>query len=77
MTWEDLIIWVGAPIGAESFQAPRKENAYNEPSVSFYKDGSVWVSGAKGSTRLYKNAPYGLMFYMWKQRAKEVENEQK
>lgn len=77
MTWEDLIILTFSPIGAESIQAPRNERSFNEPSVSFYKDGTVWVSGARGSTRLYKNAPYGLMYYMWKQRAKEVENEQK
>ena len=75
MTWEDFIKESGSNFTSECISAPRRENVYNEPSVSFYKDGSVWVSGARGSVRLFNKCPYDLMYQMFIQRYNEVKNE--
>jgi hypothetical protein len=72
MEWEDLLIKTGSDISALSVTCPRKDY-YNEPSVSLYKDGMVWVSGANGGVRLFKNCPYELMFEIFMQRVKECE----
>lgn len=74
-TWEEFVDWAEGDIGTESISAQMKKNVYNEPSVTFYKDGSVWVSGAKGSVRLFKYCPYDLMYDIWIQRHTEVEHE--
>ena len=72
ITWSDLKFYCGASINAESIQCPRNDKQYNAPSVSFYEDGTVWVSGAKGSVQMYKNCPYWLMCEIFKQRYNEV-----
>lgn len=72
VTWEDLKFHCGASYSAQSIQCPRKENVYNEPSISFYEDGTVWVSGAKGCVQMFKDCPYWLMNEIFKQRHNEV-----
>ena len=76
-SWDDFVIAVGANISATCIYAPRKEGVYNEPSVSFDSDGSVWVNGAKGCVRLYKKCPPALMYEMYMQRFNEVVGENK
>jgi hypothetical protein len=73
MEWEDLLIRTGSNISAKSIACPRKDE-YNEPAVSLYQDGTVWVSGAKGSVRMFRNCPYELMFEIFMQRVKEFED---
>lgn len=75
MTWEDFLKETNSSFSAECVSAPRKDGVYNEVSVGFYKDGNVWVSGSKGSVRLFKNCPYELMFQMFMQRYNEVKND--
>lgn len=71
-TWDDLIFYTGANKLAECIQCPRNDTQYNAPSVSLYKDGTVWVSGAKGSTQLFKRCPYSIMYDIFMQRYKET-----
>jgi hypothetical protein len=73
MEWEDLLIKTGGNISAKSIACPRKDE-YNEPSVSLYKDGSVWVSGAKGCVRMFNHCPYELMLEIFIQRFDEFES---
>lgn len=75
MCWDDFLFFTNSSLSSESVQAPRRENVYNEPSVSFYKDGSVWVSGSKGSVVIFKKCSYLLMFEMFLQRYREVNND--
>ena len=72
MTWEEFLKETNSSFSAKSVSAPREEGVYNEPSVGFYKDGNVWISGSKGCVRLFKNCPYELMFEMFMQRYNEV-----
>lgn len=72
MNWEEFLFYTGQNMAVDCVFAPRRENVYNEPSISFYKDGTVWVGGAKGSVRVFKNCPYSLMCEIYKQRYKEV-----
>ena len=75
MSWQDFLFFTGSNSSAQCVQAPRKENTYNEPSIGFYEDGTVWVSGAKGSVQMFKKCPYLLMFEMFMQRYNEVNND--
>lgn len=68
--WNDFIKLVGAN-KSSCIQAP-SNGGYNDPSVGFYEDGSVWVSGVKGCVRLFKKCPYDLMYKMFMQRYEET-----
>lgn len=70
-TWDDFVFAVGANISATCVYAPRKEGVYNEPSLSFDNDGSVWAGGAHGSVCLFKKCPPSLMYEMYIQRFNE------
>lgn len=76
-SWDDFVFAVGANVHSTCIQAPRNEGVYNEPSVSFDSDGSVWVTGAHGSVRLFKNCPVSLMYQMYMQRFDEFIGEKK
>lgn len=71
-TWSDLLFFCGANQSAQSIQCPRDDKQYNAPSISFYEDGTVWVSGAKGSVQMFKHCPYSLMNEIFMQRYNEV-----
>lgn len=71
-TWSDLLFFCGTSQSALSIQCPRDDKQYNAPSISFYEDGTVWVSGAKGSTQMFKHCPYQLMYEIFVQRHNEV-----
>ena len=71
-SWDYFLQIVGLNKGTECVQAPRRDNVYNEPSVSFYKDGTVWVSGAKGCVQLFRSCPYRLMEQIYRQRKIEA-----
>ena len=73
MSWQDFLFFTGSNSSDQCVQAPRKENTYNEPSIGFYEDGTVWVSGAKGSVQMFKKCPYLLMFEIFMQRYNEVQ----
>ena len=73
--WQDLKFYCGANLTSQSIQCPRDDKQYNAPSISFYEDGTVWVSGAKGSVQMFKHCPYWLMYEIFKQRYNEVEND--
>lgn len=75
ITWDDLLFYTGSSPSAECVSCPRKEE-YNEPSVSLYKDGSVWVSGSRGSVMMFRNCPYNLMLSIFTQRYSEVNGEE-
>lgn len=70
--WTDLKFYCGASQSAQSIQCPRDDKQYNAPSISFYEDGTVWVSSARGSTRVFKHCPYSLMYKIFEQRHNEV-----
>lgn len=72
MTWEDLKFYCGADYSAQSIQCPRNDKQFNAPAVNMYEDGTVWVSGARGSTQMFKHCPYWLMNEIFKQRHNEV-----
>ena len=74
-TWEEFVDWAEGDKNSESINAPMKKKVYNEPSITFYKDGSVWVSGAKGCVRIFKYCPPDLMYSIWIQRHTEVDHE--
>ena len=75
MSWQDFLFFTGSNSSVQCVQAPRKENTYNKPSIGFYEDGTVWVSGAKGSVQMFKKCPYLLMFERFMQRYNEVNND--
>ena len=70
--WNDFVVAVGASITSTCISAPRKEGVYNEPSISFDNDGSVWASGAHGGVRMFRKCPPALMYEIYMQRFNEV-----
>ena len=72
-TWQDLLFHTGTNLSALSIQCPRDDKQYNAPAVNMYEDGTVWVSGARGSTQMFKHCPYSLMYEIFMQRYKETE----
>ena len=70
--WDYFVVAVGASISSTCIHAPRQDNVYGDPSISFDSDGSVWASGNHGSVRIFKNCPASLMYQIYMQRSKEV-----
>lgn len=69
--WDYFVVAVGASISSTCIHAPRQDNVYGDPSISFDSDGSVWASGNHGSVRIFKNCPASLMYQIYMQRSKE------
>lgn len=69
-TWEDLMIYLDKNLSSLSISVEMK-GEYGETSLSFYKDGTVWAGGNRGSVRIFKHCPYQIMAAMYLQKTKE------